>query len=40
VGYAYAGGFFLRAPSACVPLVLAVGSRRQTVWFGIERRCS
>jgi hypothetical protein len=38
-GYAYAGGFFLRSPSACVPLVLAVGGRRQTVWFGIGRRC-
>jgi len=38
-GYAYAGGFFLRRPSACVPLVLAVGDRRQTVWFGIGRRC-
>lgn len=38
-GYAYAGGFFLRRPSACVPLVLAVGGRRQTVWFGIGRRC-
>ena len=39
VGYAYAGGFFLRKPSACVPLVFAVGERRQTVWFGIKRRC-
>jgi len=34
-GDAYAGGFFLRRPSACVPLVFAVGSRRKTVWFGI-----
>jgi len=31
-GYAYAGGFFLRRPSACVPLVFAVDGRRQTVW--------
>lgn len=38
-GYAYAGGFFLRRPSACVPLVFAVGGRRQTVWFGIGRHC-
>ena len=38
-GYAYAGGFFLRSPSACVPLVLALGGRRQTVWFGIGRSC-
>jgi hypothetical protein len=38
-GYAYAGGFFLRRPSACVPLAFVVGDRRQTVWFGIGRRC-
>jgi hypothetical protein len=38
-GYAYAGGFRLRRPSACAPLVFAVGGRRQTVWFGIGRRC-
>ena len=38
-GYAYAGGFFLPRPSACVPLVFAVGYRRQTVWFGIGQRC-
>ena len=38
-GYAYAGGFHVRRPSACVPLVFAVGGRRQTVWFGIGRRC-
>jgi hypothetical protein len=38
-GHAYAGGFFLRGPSACVPLVLSVGARRQTVWFGIGRAC-
>ena len=38
-GNAYAGGFFLRRPSLCVPLVFGVGSRQQTVWFGIGRRC-
>lgn len=38
-GNAYAGGFFLRRPSLCVPLVFGVGSRRQTVRFGIGRRC-
>lgn len=38
-GSAYAGGFFLRAKSACVPLVFAVGSRRATVWFGVGQRC-
>jgi hypothetical protein len=38
-GRAFAGGFFLRSRSACVPLVFRVGSRRETVWFGIARRC-
>jgi hypothetical protein len=38
-GFAYAGGFYLRSPSACAPLVLTVGGRRQTVSFGIGRRC-
>ena len=38
-GNAYAGGFFLRRPSACVPLVFRVGSRSQTVRFGVGRRC-
>jgi hypothetical protein len=36
---AYAGGFYLRAPSACVPLVFSVGGRSATVRFGIGRRC-
>jgi hypothetical protein len=39
VGYAYAGGFFLRASSACVPLTFRVGGRSATVRFGIGRRC-
>jgi hypothetical protein len=39
-GYAYAGGFFLRASSACLPLVFHVGSRSQTVRFGVGRRCT
>lgn len=38
-GNAYAGGFYLRARSACVPLTLRVGSRTATVRFGIGRRC-
>ncbi len=38
-GRAYAGGFFLRARSACVPLVFRVGARKATVRFGIGRRC-
>jgi hypothetical protein len=37
-GYAYAGGFFLRSASACVPLVFHVGTRQQKVWFGVGRR--
>lgn len=36
---AYAGGFFLRTRSACVPLTFAVGGRRATLRFGIGRRC-
>jgi hypothetical protein len=35
----YPGGFFLRASSACVPLVVGVGQRSATVRFGIGRRC-
>jgi hypothetical protein len=38
-GRAYAGGFYLRARSACVPLVFRVGVRSATVRFGIGRRC-
>lgn len=39
VGNAYAGGFFLRSRSACVPLTFRVGDRTATVRFGIGRRC-
>jgi hypothetical protein len=35
----YAGGFYLRARSACVPLIFRVGQRTETVRFGIGRRC-
>jgi hypothetical protein len=38
-GLAYAGGFYLRSRSACLPLVFRVGRRSQTVHFGIGRRC-
>ena len=38
-GRAYAGGFYLRARSACVPLVFRVGARAKTVRFGVGRRC-
>jgi hypothetical protein len=39
VGHAYAGGFYLRSHSACVPIVFQVGGRRATVRFGVGRRC-
>jgi hypothetical protein len=38
-GNAYAGGFFLRRPSGCVPLRFTVDTRTTLVWFGIVRRC-
>lgn len=38
-GHAYAGGFLLRAPSACVPLTFKVGGRSATVRFGVGKRC-
>jgi len=38
-GLAYAGGFYLRTRSACLPLVFRVGKRSETVRFGIGRRC-
>jgi hypothetical protein len=39
MGNAYAGGFYLRSRSACVPLVFRVGQRSEVVRFGIGRRC-
>ena len=38
VGHAYAGGFYLRARSACVPLTFRVGRRSAIVRFGVGRR--
>ena len=38
-GNAYAGGFYLRSRSACVPLVFRVGTHSATVRFGVGRRC-
>jgi hypothetical protein len=38
-GHAYAGGFYLRARRACVPLVFRVGVQTATVRFGVGRRC-
>jgi hypothetical protein len=35
----YAGGFYLRTPSACVSLVFSAGHRSTTIRFGIGRRC-
>jgi hypothetical protein len=36
---AYAGGFYLRARSACVPLRISVGGRSRVVRFGLGRAC-
>jgi hypothetical protein len=38
-GFAYAGGFYLRSGSACLPLTFRVGTRSETVRFGLGRRC-
>jgi hypothetical protein len=35
----YAGGFYLRSRSACVPLTFRVGRRAKTVRFGLGERC-
>jgi len=35
----YGGGFWLRSPSACIPLVFQVGRQTATRTFGIGRRC-
>lgn len=37
---AYAGGFYLRSRSACVPLTFRVGGRAKTVRFGLAKRCA
>lgn len=36
----YAGGFLLKTPAACVPLVFRVGDRTATVRFGVGKRCA
>jgi hypothetical protein len=38
-GNAYAGGFYLRSRSACLPLVFRAGSHSTTIRFGLGRRC-
>lgn len=35
----YAGGFYLRSSSACVPLVVETGGRSTEVHVGVGRRC-
>ena len=35
----YVGGFYLRASSACVPLVFSRGRRSTTLHFGIGKHC-
>jgi hypothetical protein len=39
VGHAYAGGFYLHARAACVPIRFQVGARGVTVHFGLGRHC-
>jgi hypothetical protein len=36
---AYAGGFYLRSRTACVPLIFRAGRRTAVVRFGVGRRC-
>jgi len=36
---AFAGGFYLRSPSACVPLIFRVAGRSSTVRFGLAEHC-
>jgi hypothetical protein len=36
---AYAGGFYLRSRSACIPLIFRVGGKSATVRFGVGQRC-
>jgi hypothetical protein len=38
-GNAYAGGFYLRSRSGCLPLVFRAGTHSATVRFGLGRRC-
>ena len=40
LGFAYAGGFMLRVPSACAPLVFHVGKRTTLRRFGLGKACS
>ena len=40
IGYAWAGGFFLKRVPGCVPLRFAAGQRTTILWFGVTRRCA
>lgn len=40
IGNAYSGGFFLRSPAGCVPLIFRVGTRSAIVRFGLGQRCN
>lgn len=35
----YVGGFYLRTPTACVPLIFSLGHQSTTVRFGIGKHC-
>jgi hypothetical protein len=37
---AYAGGFYLRSRTACVPLFIKVGARSKTIHIGVGRNCT
>jgi len=36
----YISEFYLRSPTACVPLRIQVGPQATTAWFGLGRRCN
>jgi hypothetical protein len=38
--HAYAGGFYLRSRTACIPLVIKVGSRSKTIRVGVGKSCT
>jgi hypothetical protein len=38
-GFAYAGGFYLRSRSACIPLMFSIGQRSAVLLFGVGGRC-
>jgi hypothetical protein len=38
--HAYAGGFYLRSRTACIPLVIKVGPRSKTIRVGVGKSCT